>query len=150
MVPEVFRGFDHLEMARDLGDDFALLAARVDGAGADASLGDWLERARPATDAMLAGLEPDPDAAALVLYTSGTTSAPKGAIHTHNTLRAEADGIEIVHECSDDDVIMLTMPIAHVGGMLYGVCSRPPSDFASCCSTPGAPPTPLRSRPTNT
>jgi cyclohexanecarboxylate-CoA ligase len=42
-------------------------------------------------------------------------------LHTHNTLRAEADGVERAHECSKDDVLLLTMAMAHIGGVLYGI-----------------------------
>jgi cyclohexanecarboxylate-CoA ligase len=56
-----------------------------------------------------------------VLYTSGTSGRVKGVIHTHNTLRAEADGVERGHQCSAGDVMLLTMPLAHIGGVLYGI-----------------------------
>ncbi len=121
IVPEQFRGFDYLPMATDLSAVAQVLVARAQQSATSISLDSLVAEAEPASDELLRTLRPDPDAAALVLYTSGTTSAPKGVIHTHNTLRAEADGIETMHECTDDDVILVTMPFAHVGGMLYGV-----------------------------
>ncbi len=130
VVPGEFRGFDYVAMARDLACAPTVLVARTtaaapfarpEAARGEYTLDDLVRDAEPASDAVLDALRPDPDAAALVLYTSGTTAGPKGAIHTHNTLRAEVDGIEVVHECSERDVILATMPIAHVGGMLYAV-----------------------------
>src|SRR5690606_36108053 len=70
---------------------------------------------------LLAARRPGPDDPCLLLYTSGTTAGPKGVIHTHNTLRAEAEGTAQAHHCTPDDAIMITMPVAHVGGVLYAM-----------------------------
>ncbi len=59
----------------------------------------------------------DPDAVALMLYTSGTTSRPKGALITHGNLTAN---IEALHEAwgwRDDDVLLHVLPIFHVHGL---------------------------------
>lgn len=50
----------------------------------------------------------------IIVYTSGTTGFPKGAMHTHQILRNEyriADWMEI----TGDDVILAHMPFYHVG-----------------------------------
>ncbi|MEO8697685.1 MAG: AMP-binding protein, partial [Acidimicrobiales bacterium] len=77
------------------------------------------------TDALAAtGLPPatwTADDPCLLLYTSGTSSAPKGAIHTHNALLAEVRGLSAAHVMSHDDVLLLPMPVTHIGGMVYGV-----------------------------
>jgi cyclohexanecarboxylate-CoA ligase len=57
----------------------------------------------------------------LLLYTSGTSSAPKGVIHTHNALLAEVRGLAAAHVMSASDVILLPMPVTHIGGVVYGV-----------------------------
>ena len=58
----------------------------------------------------LAGLErglgerPSPDDGLLVVYTSGTTSRPKGCFHTFNTLRATSVAIANALRYRDSDV----------------------------------------------
>lgn len=57
------------------------------------------------------------DAVALMLYTSGTTSRPKGALITHGNLTAN---IEALHEAwgwRHDDVLLHVLPVFHVHGL---------------------------------
>ena len=56
----------------------------------------------------------EPDDPCALFYTSGTTGWPKGAIHTHSSLVAEAS---IAHRgLSPDDTVLCVMPFFHVGG----------------------------------
>jgi cyclohexanecarboxylate-CoA ligase len=121
VVPERFRGFDHVSLAAIVEHGARLVVARAGPDAREASLARLLEDNGPADAPMLRSRRPDPDAPALLLYTSGTTAGPKGVLHTHNTLRAEADGVERAHECSKEDVLLLTMALAHIGGVLYGI-----------------------------
>lgn len=50
----------------------------------------------------------------VLFYTSGTTGRPKGAIHTHKSILAEA---RVPHRTlSSGDVVLCVMPFFHVGG----------------------------------
>ncbi len=65
----------------------------------------------------------DPAAPALMLYTSGTTGAPKGALHSHAMLRTVADGASRLG-ITARDAILLFLPLFHsmglyLGGMLF-------------------------------
>jgi cyclohexanecarboxylate-CoA ligase len=120
-VPHHFRGFDHLSMARPVAGDAQVVVVRAAGAAEAGSLARLTSESRPAGDRLLERRRPEPDSPALLLHTSGTTAGPKGVLHTHNTLRAEADGVQRSHECSPADVLLLTMPLAHIGGVLYGM-----------------------------
>lgn len=65
----------------------------------------------------------DPAAPALMLYTSGTTGSPKGALHSHAMLRTVADGANRLG-ITARDAILLFLPLFHsmglyLGGMLF-------------------------------
>lgn len=54
-----------------------------------------------------------------VYYTSGTTSDPKGAQHTDQTLIAGGYGLSIALSMSESDIGSIAFPYAHIGGPNY-------------------------------
>jgi cyclohexanecarboxylate-CoA ligase len=106
-VPATFRDVDYVGLMNVAGFDGELIVVR-DGAG-------------PAWDDEIPDVVVDVDAPALILWTSGTTADPKGVVHTHQTLRHEADSIADAHAMVPDDRLLLPMPITHVAGLTYGV-----------------------------
>lgn len=52
-------------------------------------------------------------------YTSGTTSDPKGVLHTDQTLIAAGTGLGKALEVTSDDVGSMAFPYAHIGGPDY-------------------------------
>jgi malonyl-CoA/methylmalonyl-CoA synthetase len=55
---------------------------------------------------------------ALILYTSGTTSRPKGVVTTHANIAAQITSLVEAWEWSADDCILLCLPLHHVHGIV--------------------------------
>jgi len=69
-----------------------------------------------------ATVEPPPaDAPLLVLYTSGTTGAPKGAVLTHRNAAFDLDALADAWAWTPDDVLVHALPLFHVHGLVLGV-----------------------------
>ena len=54
---------------------------------------------------------------AAILYTSGTTGVPKGALQTHSSLRAMGGSLAEVAELGPDDRSVLVLPVSHAFGL---------------------------------
>jgi fatty acid CoA ligase FadD36 len=65
--------------------------------------------------------EPPADATALVVYTSGTTGLPKGALLSRRALAADLDGLADAWAWTPDDVLVHGLPLFHVHGLVLGV-----------------------------
>jgi long-chain acyl-CoA synthetase len=58
---------------------------------------------------------PSPDDLAIIMYTSGTTSTPKGVLITHANLVGAIAGVcQAVMPLSSDDVFLSYLPLAHI------------------------------------
>lgn len=60
--------------------------------------------------------EPDQDDTAVILYTSGTTGKPKGAMLTHRNLLSNAQAVIQLAELHPGDVLMSILPLFHAFG----------------------------------
>lgn len=64
-----------------------------------------------------------PDDPAVILYTSGTTGHPKGAVLTHRSMIASGRGQVERLGTTSEDVYLCVMPLNHVGGITCSVTS---------------------------
>ena len=62
--------------------------------------------------------EVDPRAPALVAYTSGTTSDPKGVVHSHRTINAEIHQLAAMQNDRGGPAMITGAPVGHGIGML--------------------------------
>ncbi|MER5640069.1 acyl-CoA synthetase [Kitasatospora sp. NPDC002227] len=61
------------------------------------------------------------DGPAFVLYTSGTTGAPKGVLISRSALAAGLDGLAEAWQWTAEDTLVHGLPLFHVHGLLLGV-----------------------------
>ncbi|MBV9291156.1 MAG: AMP-binding protein [Frankiales bacterium] len=109
IVPGVWRDRDFAGMAKTL-------VAELDPAPVVLEFGDELPVGDPAQ------LPPPPASGTemrWVYYTSGTTSEPKGAQHSDQTLMAGGRGLAAALDMSPDDLGSIAFPYSHIAGPDY-------------------------------
>ncbi len=129
IVPQVFRGFDHAQMARGLAAELPQLrhVVVVDGSGANAADSYEARLSGPAWESepdaaqILAAGRPGPDDITQLIYTSGTTGEPKGVMHSANTVLANVVPYAERLRLGADDVVLMASPMAHQTGFMYGL-----------------------------
>jgi long-chain acyl-CoA synthetase len=63
----------------------------------------------------------DPEATAIIVYTSGTTGPPKGAMLSHRNLLAVAEGAYHAYGAHEGDEILSYLPLCHVAERLVSL-----------------------------
>ncbi|WP_433502866.1 AMP-binding protein [Pseudonocardia halophobica] len=119
VVPHLFRNFDYPAMLDEIRADVPAMETVV-VVGADSDRLGFEDLLAEGTDGPIDAPRTSGDIA-LLLYTSGTTSAPKGALHSHDTLDHENRSIIDFFGLSASDVVFMPSPVGHIIGVLYGL-----------------------------
>lgn len=131
VAPQRFRGYDFATMARGLQVDIPTLE-HLYFVNADGTTGEGTDFAEefvrpkrelgPGLPETLEGLRPAADDIAMLVYTSGTTGTPKGALHTHNTAWSGYRNV-ITHSLglTAEDVTFMASTLGHLTGFIHGM-----------------------------
>jgi cyclohexanecarboxylate-CoA ligase len=131
IAPATFKGFDYLDMYRDVRlerPDFEIVVTRPDAVALDiASETDSgvstldAVRAETVPGSAVLPAQSGADDPFVIVYTSGTTSRPKGCVHTFNTYCSGARSLSKAFGYTDDDVQFGPSPVTHTTGLVTSV-----------------------------
>jgi malonyl-CoA/methylmalonyl-CoA synthetase len=108
------------ELAHVAGDAAPKLCVAADAQAVAGRAGETIAIALTSSPAALApvALRGVP---ALVLYTSGTTGAPKGALITDRNIASNLDMLADAWAWTGDDIVVHALPLFHVHGLVLGL-----------------------------
>jgi acyl-CoA synthetase (AMP-forming)/AMP-acid ligase II len=116
VIPEHWRSVSHLDRVAGYRDIETLSDIVVVGTAPEGCVA-WSDLTA-ATPVLPAEPRVAPDDVCLLIYTSGTTSAPKGVLHSHRSLLAELDSAPAVMAAESDDVQLVSFPPGHIAGVV--------------------------------
>lgn len=120
IIPAEFDGFRYPPMIRELRSELPYLQHIIVVGGTpdtegvlcfDELLGQW--SGAPVNEVQIDPIED----LALIMYTSGTTGVPKGAMITHFNLVRNSEVNSVPYEFTPDDVFLVLVPASHIIGL---------------------------------
>jgi acyl-CoA synthetase (AMP-forming)/AMP-acid ligase II len=103
----VFVGVEHSDLIKEATSrvprPIRIISAEIDGGLSDAPTSGVSELVPVASE--------DP---ALLMYSSGSTGLPKGAIHTHKSVLAHGRNSALSHQLTSGDRSLLVLPLYHI------------------------------------
>ena len=79
----------------------------------------------------MSAVEPEPDETAAILFTSGSTGAPKGVVYTHEIFNAQVDQIRALYRIEPGEIDLATFPLFALFGPALGMTAVVPEMDAS-------------------
>lgn len=104
---------------RELDDPAVLTLAELEALGAQVDEAEFAEEVERL----------DPDQVAIIVYTSGTTGPPKGAMLSHRNLLQAAESGEAIFGSSPDDEVLSYLPLCHIAERLVSVIDAVPAGY---------------------
>ncbi|MGH9024998.1 MAG: AMP-binding protein [Acidimicrobiia bacterium] len=101
----------HAELLAPIRDELSVPVYVVGGS---------LENALAAAGSGDPGVEPGPDTLWALIFTSGTSSAPKAVICSHRRLLVTGNRMGIIMDLGPDDVGYICMPLFHSNALMVG------------------------------
>lgn len=91
---------------------------------------------RPGDPELLRALEDDVDGSDVltIVYTSGSTSAPKGVVHTHAALLGHQRNLNRIRELQAADRLFCNSPFFWIGGFAFGLLATLVAGATLICS----------------
>ncbi len=134
VAPVDFKGFDYVSMFDEIRQDSDTLTSIVAVRAPESVRGELADRdVLVLEDLVIGGACPrtrstpswtcvcTPDDPFVIVYTSGTTSRPKGCLHTFNTYASGARALTVAFGHTEADVQFGPSPITHTTGLVTSV-----------------------------
>lgn len=133
IAPAEFKGFDYVSMFDDIRRDSDSLTEIVAVRAEESARSALLDRGIDVLEDLYVGdagadqvddelaFTAHPDDPYVIVYTSGTTSRPKGCLHTFNTYASGARALTVAFGHTEDDVQFGPSPITHTTGLVTSV-----------------------------
>ena len=120
IVPGKFRSADYTEHLDQIKDELLVPPVIVVIGQGQRMLGTSFEQAMsgPLLQTPGAAAADDP---ALLLFTSGSESRPKGVVHTHNTAIYGERALSGTLQLGADDICFMASPVTHTSGFMHGI-----------------------------
>ncbi|WP_439031291.1 AMP-binding protein [Gordonia terrae] len=133
IAPVSFRGFDYVSMFEEIRREGGTLESIVAVRATQEDLGALAERGVSVLEDIVVSdvaaedidaeidFRVHPDEPFVIVYTSGTTSRPKGCLHTFNTYASGARALTVAFGHTEADVQFGPSPITHTTGLVTSV-----------------------------